>query len=394
MLLLKPYRVLDLTGPLGYSCGKTLGDLGADVIKIEPPQGDPWRQKAPLAKSPTGSTENLDWLAYNANKRGITINLESPAGRDEFRTLVSKVDFVLESFPPGTMDAWGLGYDELKQLNTGLILVSITPYGQKGPYRGFVASDLEIMALSGAMSLAGEKDGEPMRITVPQAPMWVGAEAAVGALTALAYRVATGKGQHVDVSAQVALIAAISHAPEFWDLNRINPQREGIYITGRSVTGARMQVFWPCMDGWLNFIIYGGVAGRRTNERLVEWMAEKGMAPDALKAIDWSQFKVTNMTQEQVDAIEDPIGKFFLTLTKQEFYEGAVKREMLGYPVFTVEDIYCDKQLEARKFWEEVDDPSLGMTLKYPGGFALLNGQRLQIRHPAPKVGEHNVEVV
>lgn len=152
-------------------------------------------------------------------------------------------------------------------------------------------------------------------------------------------------------------------------------------------------MFWPCKDGWLNFIIYGGVAGRRTNQQLVQWMDEVGMAPESLKAIDWSQLKVTNMTQEQVDAIEEPLGKFFTTLTKQEFYDGAVKREMLGYPVFTAKDIYGDKQLEARGFWQQIADPSRGTTLKYPGGFAVINGERLTIRRPAPQIGEHNAEI-
>src|SRR3989442_15620810 len=123
------------------------------------------------------------------------------------------------------------------------------------------------MAASGAMSLAGEAGGEPMRVTQPQAGMWAGAEAAMGALTALAYRTRTDRGQWVDVSAQSAVIAALAHAPVFWDMNRVNPERAGIYITGRSVTAARLRAFWPCKDGWINFIVYGGAAGRHTNQQ-------------------------------------------------------------------------------------------------------------------------------
>src|SRR5206468_11598816 len=131
---------------------------------------------------------------------------------------------------------------------------------------------------SGAMSLAGEADGEPMRVSVPQAAQWAGSEAAMGALTALVYRTQSGRGQWVDVSAQVAVLSALAHAPVFWDLNRVNPERAGIYITGRSVTGAKMTALWRCNDGWINFIIYGGAAGRHTNQQLVKWMAEKEMA--------------------------------------------------------------------------------------------------------------------
>lgn len=393
MMLLEPYRVLDLTGPLGALCGKLLGDLGADVIKVEPPGGDPSRRFPPLWQGSNGQSQSLSWLSLNANKRGITLELQSSAGRDLFLRLVRDADFVLESFPPGMLDQWRVGYSKLKEQNASLILVSITPFGQKGPYRDFLASDLEIMALGGAMSLAGEKDGEPMRVTIPQAPMWVGAEAAMGALTALAYRRVTRKGQHVDVSAQVAVMAALAHAPAFWDLNRLNPERAGIYVTGRSITGARMRVFWRCKDGWINFILYGGAAGRRGNQQLVAWMEEGGAAPERLKEFDWNSFDIASVSQAEVDALEGPIGRFFATLSKQDFYDGAVKRGVLGYPVFTVEDIYKDPQLSARQFWQTVEDPLLGATLKYPGGFGVIHGERPGILRPAPGVGQHNPEV-
>ncbi len=392
-MLLAPYRVLDVTGPLGFLTGKILADLGADVIKIEPPEGDASRRWPPHLESRDGTPQSLYWLAFNVNKRAITLNLESATGRALFLRLVEKADFVLESFPPGTLQRWELGYEILSQKNPGLILVSITPYGQEGPYRDFQGSDLEVMALSGAMSLAGEEGGEPMRVTVPQAFLWAGMEAAMGALTALSYRSLTGQGQHVDVSAQVAVMAALSHAPAFWDINRVNPERAGIYITGRSIHGAKMRAFWPCRDGWVNFIIYGGEAGRHTNQQLVAWMDEKGMAPEWLKRFDWSQFEVTHLTQEEVDRLEAPIGEFFLTLTKREFLQGVLQRQMLGYPVFTVEDIYQDPQLAARQFWQQVIDPTSGQPLTYPGGFALINGERLTLRRPPPRIGQHNQEV-
>ncbi len=392
-MLLQPYRVLDLTGPLGFVCGKILADLGADVIKIEPPEGDPARRSPPLLQMPGGEGQSLAWLAFNVNKRGITLDLQSSAGEALLLRLLASADFLVESFPPGVLDNFGLGYEVLRKQNPRLILVSITPFGQAGPYCDFRASDLEIMALSGAMSLAGEQDGEPMRVTIPQAPMWVGAEAAMGALTALLYRNATSRGQHVDVSAQVAVMAALAHAPTFWDLLAVTPQRAGIYMTGRSVTGARMRVFWPCRDGWINFILYGGAAGRHANQQLVAWMAERGAAPDFLQRIDWTTFDVTKITQAEVDALEAPIGRFFAGLTKHEFYEGAVQREILGYPVFTSEDNYQDPQLQARGFWQKITDPVSGVTLPYPGVFAVINGERPGIRRPAPEVGQHNHEI-
>lgn len=392
-MLLAPYRVLDLTGPLGFLTGKIFGDLGADVIKIEPPGGDPSRREPPFLNNGNGSHQSLYWLAHNANKRGITLDLAQVKGRELFCRLVRRADFIIESFAPGVLGELHLAYDILHEENPRLILVSISPFGQEGPYKDLQGSDLEIMALSGAMSLAGEKDGEPMRVSVPQAPMWVGAEAAMGALTALAYRTSTGHGQHVDVSAQVAVMSALAHAPAFWDLNRVNPERAGVFVTGRSVLGAKMRVMWRCKDGWINFIIYGGAAGRHTNQQLVAWMEEKGLAPDWLKQVDWNTFVVTSIEQCEVDRLEAPIADFFAAVTKSEFLEGAIKRQMLGYPVATVEDISRNAQLEARNFWQEVVDPASGRTLRYAGNFAVINGERLPIRCGAPKVGEHNKEV-
>ena len=247
-MLLAPYRVLDLTGPLGFLTGKIFGDLGADVIKIESPGGDPSRGQPPLLNDGNDSRQSLYWLAHNANKRGITLDLQQAKGREIFRCLVLRADFIIETFAPAVMRELHLSYEILRAENPRLILVSISPFGQEGPYKDLQGSDLEIMALSGAMSLAGERDGEPMRVSVPQAPMWVGAEAAMGALTALAYRTTTGRGQHVDVSAQVAVMSALAHAPAFWDLNRLNPERAGVFVTGRSVLGAKMRVMWQCKD--------------------------------------------------------------------------------------------------------------------------------------------------
>ncbi len=393
-MLLTPYRVLDLSGPLGWLAGRILADLGADVIKVEPPGGDPGRRLPPHVAAPGAPAQSLAWLAHNVNKRSVTLDLESEVGRLDFQKLVAGCDFVLETFRPGYLESLGLGYAALHAINPQVILVSITPFGQKGPHRHFRGSDIEIMAMGGAMSLTGAEDGEPMRCTAPQGPMWAGSEAAVGALTALAHRTATGRGQHVDVSAQAAVLSALAHAPVFWDMLHVNPTRAGVFITGRSVTGARMRAFWPCKDGWINFIIYGGVAGRRTNEQLVAWMSEKGLAPDWMRAIDWKTFEATRLAQEDVDRLEAPIFAFFESVTKQEFLEGAVAREMLGYPVYTVADIHADRHLAARDFWVDVPDETTGRSLHTGGGFAIVDGERLPVRRGAPRVGQHTSAVL
>lgn len=392
--MLSQYRALDLTGDLGFLCGKILGDLGADVIKVEPPGGAPARRIGPFWQDLPDPDKSLYWFAYNNNKRGVTLEIADPTGRELFLRLVRGADLVIESFRPGYLAALGLSYDELAAVNPNLILVSITPFGQTGPFSGYLASDIELMALGGAMSLTGERDRPPLRVTVPQSAMWVGAEAAMGALTALYCRgAAGGTGQHVDVSAQSAVLSTLSHAPAFWDLNRVNPTRDGVFLTGRSVKGARLRLYWPCMDGWVNFAIYGGVAGIRTNLGLVEWMDSCGMATAVLKETDWKSLDITRITQEEVDALEEPIGAFFRQMTKAEFLEGVTKREMLGYPVFTAGDIAGDPQLQAREFWEDVHHPELGVTIRYPGAFARFSEWQCRIGRRAPLVGEHNEEL-
>jgi benzylsuccinate CoA-transferase BbsE subunit len=153
-------------------------------------------------------------------------------------------------------------------------------------------------------------------------------------------------------------------------------------MTGRSITGARYRVFWPCADGFLNFIIYGGVAGRRTNEQLVAWMRERGADLGVLADIDWGRFDVTRATQAEVDAIEAPMLKFFGGITKREFLIEGHRREMLGYPVSTVADIATDPQLAAREFFADLSGPD-GEAQRHCGNFVLVDGVRPPLRHAA-----------
>lgn len=369
-------RVIDCSDRLGWLAGRILADLGADVVKIEPPGR---------------SLDHVDWQAFNVNKRLLSLNLEEEAGRQAFRRLAKRADVLIETAVPaagGIFDP-----DTLRTANPVLIHVSITPFGRTGPRARWRASDIELMAGGGAMSLAGEPAGMPVRVSVPQSYAWASSQAAVGALVALIGRGTTGRGQHVDVSAQASVIAALATAPAFWDMLGTVPTRAGAFMTGRSVHGANYRVFWPCADGYLNFILYGGVAGRRTNEGLVAWMRDAGAELGVLADIDWTAFDTTQATQAEVDAIEEPIGRFFRTLSKRQFLEGACEREMLGYPVSTVADIATDPQLEARDFWRDLPGPD-GVSQRHCGGFAIVDGERLPLRWAVPRAGEHSREVL
>ena len=369
--VLAPYRVLDLTDESGFSCGKILADLGADVIKVEPPAGDPTRH-----------IDNLYFISYNTGKRGITLNLESPHGIEILHHMAARADFLVETFPPGTLDC-----NELRRLNPRLIVVSITPFGQTGPYRNYKSSDLIIMAMGGLMSLVGEPEKPPLRVSLPQSPMWAGMYAAAGALVAHFYREATNIGQHVDVSMQSSMLWALGHAPSFWSTNRVSPHRDGSRVTGRSMTGARMRAIYECKDGYLNFIIYGGTAGRRSNQALVQWMAEHGLATERLLNKDWARFTIETSTQAEIDEIEEPATKLFRLYRKSEFLDQAFKREIIGYPVANARDILDDPHLQDREFWRNLDD------LKFPGLFARFSECVPPPIRRAPHLGEHNAEV-
>ena len=364
--MLNGIKVLDLSGRWGWLAGHILADLGADVIKIEAPGAD---------------LDEAEWRALNATKRLLRIVTASDAGRRAILKMIPRVDILIETVDPGDPAGAWLSSERTLALNPDLVHVSITPYGRTGPRAEWRGTDLEVMAAGGAMGLAGEPDGAPLRISVPQSHSWSGAHAASGALMALLHRQAGGGGQHVDVSAQASILIALAHAPAFADLLGVVPRRAGSHLTGRSVHGAVFRAFWRCKDGYINFVLYGGVAGRRTNEGLIAWMREKGFDLGPLADIDWAKFDPTRVTQEEVDRIEAPLIPFFESLTKFEFLEGACAREMLGYPVSNVADIAADPQLEARGFWQDMPLPGGGVE-RHCGAFYVVDGIRPELRNP------------
>jgi crotonobetainyl-CoA:carnitine CoA-transferase CaiB-like acyl-CoA transferase len=220
--------------------------------------------------------------------------------------------------------------------------------------------------------------------------MWTGMYAAGGTLIAHAYRQATGQGQHVDVSIQASLLWALANAPAHWSLAREDLCRGGNYMVGRNVTGARMRAIYRCLDGHINFIIYGGEAGKRSNEAMVQWMADEKQAPEWLRGKDWNTFNVATSTQEEIDVLEGAFVAFLGQRTKAEFAAESARRGILGYPVADVRDIREDSHLATREFWQRVEYPTLDAHVTYPGPFARFSAATCAIRRPAPRVGEHN----
>ncbi|MDD5093352.1 MAG: CaiB/BaiF CoA-transferase family protein [Dehalococcoidia bacterium] len=387
-LPLAPYRVLDLTDEKGMFCGRILGDLGAEVIKVEEPGGDQSRNIGPFYHDIPHPEKSLPWFAYNANKKGITLNLRSSDGREIFKRLAKTADFVIESFAPGYLDNLELGYPTLSQVNPRIILVSITPFGQSGPYKDYKASDIVSVAMGGLMYVTGDPDRPPVRVSVEQSHLHAGAQAAIGSLLALHHRTLTGEGQIVDVSIQESMIPAIPELLSHWEFGQRKVPRSGPYVFRGE---AWQRATWPCKDGQIGMRILTGVYAKAIIP-LVEWMDEEGMAGN-LKQVKWEEIDVGQLTQEEYDSWEDQFMKFFLRHTKEDLYREAVKRGIHLLPAYAPDELLTDRQLLSRNFWVDVEHPELGANITYPGPAARLSATPLGIRRHSPLIGEHNQDI-
>ncbi|MHB8574776.1 MAG: CaiB/BaiF CoA transferase family protein [Dehalococcoidia bacterium] len=394
--MLEPYRVIEVAGFGTAMCGQMLADLGADVVVVEPPGGAEMRRRPPFYEDVPDPNRSLTWWAYNRNKRGITLDLEQPDGRASLRRLAAQADFVVEGLPPGRMAALGLGYDDLAAANPRLIGVSTSPFGQNGPKAGYEASDLTIVAASSLLSMTGDADRPPLRISVPQAHLHCGAEAAATALIAHYHREQTGRGQHLDVSAQQAVTMAtqcyILAAP--WQDERAYVSR----VAGGAKAGPLfLKLVFPCKDGFVSCTFYfGNVIGVFTN-KLMQLVHKAGFADASLAAKDYRPYATLLMTGQE-PASELPrayaaVTAFLMTKTKAELFDLGREHGLLLGPASTIDDIVASPQLAARSFWVEVEHPELQRSFLYPGPFVKASESPLNYRRRAPLLGEHNREV-
>ena len=390
--LLAPYRVLDLTDDRGLLAGKILADLGADVLQIEPPGGSPARNIGPFYGDDPRPEKSLYWWAYAANKRSITLDLEQRDGQALLEKLVAEADFLIESNPPGYLDGLGLGYQRLAGINPRLVMVSITPFGQDGPYSAYQASDIVGMALGGFMYLTGDEDRAPVRISFPHFYLHGGAAGATAAMLAHTYRVTTGEGQYVDVSCQQAVAKTLAHAPQIWDIEGAILRRMGVY---RQTSGEnRVRVNWPCKDGYVNYMVQGGSVAYSTRA-LLDWMKEDGFEVTDLDAIDWEDMGYGAITPQLMTQLGEPLGDFFRGRTRAELVQGSLDRRILLFPVATPSALQDHPQLEARGYFKAIEHPELGATVRYPGAFVKSGdgGDIAGIYRRPPLIGEHNLEI-
>jgi len=399
-------RVLDLTGPSGVYCTKLLADLGADVIKVEPPEGDSIRYIGPFYHDDVHPEKSLYFWHFNTSKRSITLNLKTVEGQKIFQKLVKDTDIIVETFSPGYLDSLGIGYKDLTNINPQIILVSVTGFGQTGSYRDYKASDLIGLATSGILYTLGFPEDPPTSLGASQAYHMASANAAIGTLMALLYRDETGEGQWVDIPLQGTNIRMSEMVPfTFW-ISGKNRKRSGLEFYR-----ARRDIF-ECKDGRVVCSALGGGGA----EKMLEWMESEGMAADLKEEIyapiialmmgaspygKGSQSKI-NMAEagkqlrdypKELDHIEEVWQAFLMTHNMEELFVGAQTRGVRLMPVNNVKNVVEDIGLKERDYFVSVEHPELQDILLYPGPPYRLSETPWNISRRAPLIGEHNNEI-
>ncbi|MBI4639464.1 MAG: CoA transferase [Candidatus Tectomicrobia bacterium] len=377
-------RVLDLADEKGVYCAKLLADMGADIIKVEKPTGDPTRRFGPFVDDDPHPERSLFFLHYNTNKRGITLNIEDPEGQRLFKELVKAADVVVESFPPGYLANLGLAYEDLKWVNPSIVMASITPFGQYGPHAHYKGSEMVAWAMSGYMAILGYKDPELPPLNAPffQCCHTASYYAAIGVLAAIYRRSITGHGQQIDTSMQEAM-ATMSESPNvFYTQNGVVLTRFWGY-TGDP--GFRRT--FRCQDGYADISVDlfrpGGWPG------FVEWMKSDDLAGD-LEDKKWLD---RGYGMAHLDQILQQIEGWTMTHTGYELFHEGQKRRREAAPINDIPAMVKDPHLNARGFFVEVEHPELGRRFIYPGAPYNFQETPWQIRRRAPLIGEHNLEI-
>lgn len=387
-------RVIELANERGEWCGKLLADAGADVIKVEPPLGARERTIGPFYQDVPDPERSLHFWHYNTGKRGVTLDLETAEGRERFKQLVVTADVLLETNKAGYMDSLNLGYAVLHELNPRLVMCSLTDFGQTGPWRDFVGSDLTHMAAGGQMACCGYDEAD-----LPDAPpiapgggnAWhTGSHYAyIAIMAAIAHRDFTGEGQYIDTSVHGALALTTEMHVATWIYNRQVVKRQtGRHSAASSLNFAARKTQHLCADG--RYVNFG--ATRVTADRLpvlVAWMDSKGFQHD----LDDPRFANRETVTAETDHIADLFESFIRSMPSEEVYQGAQEREFLCGAVRAPEDNLYDPHWGDRGFFVSVDHPELAQSFTYPGVAALYSATPMTVARRAPRLGEHDAEV-
>lgn len=372
--------VLDLTQHIaGPYATKLMADFGADVIKVEKPGGDIARMLSPFqGGTPDGERSGL-FFFLNTNKRSVVLDLTTGAGRSALAALAAKADIVLESFRPGTLERLGIGYDFFRAIKPELPVISITNFGQTGPYRDYRLTELVLYALAGEMYTMGMTDREPVKMAGTAGLFESGASTAVASMGAFFASKRHGIGQHVDIS------LAETH---FGGVDRRHATAIAYQYSGRKsqrAAGASSGMpsgIYPCGDGWVDF----------TNA-VLHWDRVKVM----LAGEDWMDPAWDDPMQRiNPDVIEVFNANFLgwcVERSKREVWAAAREAKVMCAPLFTVEDLFGDEHFRGRGFWQEVEHSALGK-VTIPGRPLIMPKGGWAIRRPAPLLGQHTEEVL
>jgi benzylsuccinate CoA-transferase BbsE subunit len=385
-------RVLELANETGHFCGKLLGDLGADVIKVEPPSGEPCRHVGPFVDDIPHPERSLSFWYYNTSKRGVTLDLVRADGQALFRRLAAGADIVLETFRPGHMASLGLGQEALREDNPGLIVCSLTPFGQTGPWRDYKSSDLLHMAAGGEMASCGYDEAD-----VPDAPpiapgggnAWhMGCHYAyIAIMAALVHRTVSGAGQYIDASIHDACALTTESAIANYVYRGEVLRRQ----TGRHhAANPTPRTQFRAKDGKDGTALISGGLNPRNVRMLAELMDAYGMAGD-LKEPKYQDPAVIAANSAHI--MDGLLAGFIASLPADEAYHAAQERGFTWGAVRPAEALLDEPHLHDRGFWKTVEHDELGRGFVYPGEAAIYNGSPWRIARRAPLIGEHNVEI-
>ena len=376
--MLEPYRVLDFTDERGELGPMLLGDLGADVIRVEPPEGTPARRAPPLAGE---AGQSLQFLAFNRNKRSIVVQ---PQERELLAELIAGADFLFESWPGGLLESYGMDFDAVRAISPAIVHVCVSPYGRDGPRAGVVANDLAIAAMGGPVSLQGDPDRAPVRLSVPQVWRHAGAEAAVAAMAGLARRLQTGEAQFVDLSAQCAMTWTMLNAMDAYAIQGADFVRNGSLM---GAGGAGMELLYATADSHVVALPMSG-----TIRGCLAWMIEDGVADESLHEVDWEEYDASSRNPDAPSFnVRDGTAlcrRFFRRHTTRELYRFGLEHGVSLAPVNSLAELLALDHLQARDYWRDLDVGG-GVTARGAGAWAKPSDGALRVRAGAPGLDEH-----
>ena len=398
--------MLDLSDERGLLAGHMLAQLGADVIQVEPLAGSTARSVGPFSVDEPAGENSFLWSAWAAGKRSLALDLSSYAGQVLLQSLLKQADFLIESADPEQRQAWGITPERIRELHPALIHVSISAFGIDGPKADYAASDLTVWAAGGALLPSRDGDRPPLRMSVPQTWQNAAGDAAAGALIAHFARLHSGRGQHVDVSAQQSVTLctlAVSLAAQYGHEQFVIPGSAGADRKARkeldlSGSGSRTRRSkWAVRDGLVEMHLGIGPAGGRFSNSLFRWLASEGACDADVAAWDWvtlpPRLLAQEITEADMERARDSVANFLARFTKTELLEKAIELRLLCAPVATTQDLLDSPHLAARGYFQQVTEAS-GATRTLPGSFAIGVPHGFTTPKPAPALGEHSAVVL